>query len=147
MRDLLILICWRESLPANVIKIKPEMVSYFPSPTPSAFSSEISLHKRLIKEWPDDDKRAVEVANSALPWLVSCLIPGTGRIRESKWHLEEEWAETCKEIQILLGRGKNWNRWVSPHVVHCMLAEMSEWNKIYKIHKFLLAVFQVPLWF
>lgn len=66
MRDLLILICWSESLPANVIKIKPGMVSYFPSPTPSAFSSEISLHKRLIKEWPADDKRAVEVANSAV---------------------------------------------------------------------------------
>lgn len=35
--DLLILICWSESPPASVIKIKLGMVFYFPSPTPSVF--------------------------------------------------------------------------------------------------------------
>lgn len=35
--DLLILICWSESPPASVIKIKLGMVFYFPSPTPFAF--------------------------------------------------------------------------------------------------------------
>lgn len=55
--------------------------------------------------------------------------------------------DLVRKYRFFWGRDKNWNRGVSPHVVHYMLAEISVRNKIYKIFYIVLPVFQVSLQF
>lgn len=67
------------------------------------------------------------MANSALGAWCHALSLGQGKQTASGEKMDRD---LVRKYRFFGGRDKNWNRGVSPHVVHYMLAEISVRNKV-----------------